>query len=82
MCMSPDKMSDERLREAVVYYRNAAQQERDEYPGDPYGDARRWDSRANSFAALLAEREAQRVTDVKEIFTAVVVQETPELVSV
>lgn len=77
MCLSPEKMSDERLAKAATYWRNAAREE--EAAGDPDGDARRWNSKADNFEALLAER----AVDMEEIFAAAIVEKpVPELVAV
>lgn len=76
MCMSPDEMSDDRIREAVGYYREA---QREYEANGRHNWARNYDAYASKFEQLLAEREAQRAADVEEIFAAVVIDE-PELV--
>ena len=77
MCMSPDEMSDDRIREAIDYYRD--QQRVCEETGHK-GSARYHQATAIRFEILLAEREAQRKADVEEVFAAVVIDE-PELVA-
>ena len=78
MCMSPDEMSDDRIREAAEYYRRAQQAYLDEGNAK---EARYFASFAVNYEALLAEREQERATDIEEIFAAVVVEEpAPELI--
>lgn len=69
MCMSPDEMSDDRIREVAEYFREEEQQaHKDGY----HNSARNYGAQATKFEGLLAERETQRAADVEEIFTATV----------
>lgn len=77
MCMSPDEMSDDRIREAIEWYRNTEQAflaVGDEKEASFYA------AKVANFEALLAERERQLAMDVEEIFAAVVVE--PQRVAV
>jgi len=76
--MSPDEMSDDRIREAIDYYRKF---EQEDLADGNHGSARRCATKAAQFEELLAEREAQRAADVEEIFAAVVIEE-PQPVAV
>jgi len=69
--MSPDEMSDDRIREAIEYY------DRLRVTGSSW-----YQAHFDNYSALLAEREAQRAADVEGIFAAVVVTSEPELVAV
>lgn len=73
MCMSPDEMSDDRIREVAEYYRGAEQAYIAE--GNER-EARYFAAQAGNFEALLAEREAARAADMEEVFAAVVVEES------
>lgn len=64
MCLSPDQMSDDRIREAIDYYREVEAQCAAE--GDTR-DERYFAAKAADFEALLAEREAVRATEITEI---------------
>ena len=70
MCMSPDEMSDDRIREAIEYYGRLRAS------GSSY-----YQAMFDNFSELLAEREAQRVSAVEEVFAAVLVEQ-PDLVMV
>jgi hypothetical protein len=63
--MSPDEMSDDRIREAIEYYGQ-----------DCFRQSSYHQRQFDNFTALLAEREAQRVADVEEVFAAVLVEES------
>lgn len=69
MCMSPDQMSDDRIAEAIAYYRQEEALERADGGSAYY--AKRWAAKAEDFEALLAERHAARVAEIDEAMAPV-----------
>lgn len=80
MCMSPDEMSDDRIAEAIDYYRQEEAFERSR-GNELY--AKRWAAYVENFEELLTERHAARVAEIDEAMASVTA-ETParETVSV
>ena len=76
MCMSPDEMSDDRIREVIAYFTEEEPKYR--AVGD-LGSARICATRIENFTTLLREREQERQADIDEILAPVLreVEATP-----
>ncbi len=81
MCMSPDEMSDDRLREVIEYNQENLEQAQALVAAGDLSYARNvrlYEARISDFQALLDEREQERRADIDEVLGAVLAEATPE----